>query len=138
VTRDRRASPGEDPVRVAVSQGKRPSTTARGQAGEQRAVEFLRASGLQVIERNYRCALGELDLVARDAGDVLVFVEVRSRSRRDRGSALETVSAAKQRQVARVAAHYLAARRPTARGMRFDVVGITGDDIVHVRDAFRL
>lgn len=92
---------------------------------------------MTIVERNYRCPLGELDIVARD-GDVLVFVEVRTRTRSDRGTALETVGPAKRRRLARVAEHYLAARRPRAAGIRFDVIGITAGDVVHVRDAFRV
>lgn len=98
---------------------------------------MLRAAGMTIVERNYRCPLGELDIVARD-GDVLVFVEVRTRTRRDRGTALETVGPAKRRRLARVAEHYLAVRRPRAVGIRFDVIGITAGDVVHVRDAFRV
>jgi putative endonuclease len=113
------------------------STAAQGKVGEDRAATWLRAAGMAIVERNYRCSLGEIDLVGRD-GDVLVFVEIRTRSRADRGTALETVRAGKQRRIARVAEHYLIARRPSARGFRFDVVGITGDEVVHVRDAFRV
>ena len=97
----------------------------------------LRRAGLDIVERNFRCSLGEIDVIARD-GEILVFVEIRTRGRADRGSALETVSVAKQRRIARVAAHYLAVRKPDARRMRFDVVGITAGDIVHIRDAFRV
>lgn len=116
------------------------NTTAAGRAGEDAAVRVLRAAGLSIVERNYRCRLGEIDVVARD-GDTLVFAEIRTRSRADRGHALETVNAAKQRRVARVAAHYLAFRAPSLppfRRCRFDVIGITAGDIVHVRDAFRV
>lgn len=113
------------------------STVEKGQAGEERAVAMLRAAGLTIVERNYRCRLGEIDVVARD-GATLVFVEIRTRARADRGSALETVRRGKQRRIARVAAHYLAVRRPSAPTMRFDVVGITAGEITHVKDAFRL
>ena len=65
-------------------------------------------------------------------------VEVRSRASAERGSPLETVGAAKQRRIAQVAAHYLAARAPRAAAIRFDVVGIVGAEITLVRDAFRL
>jgi putative endonuclease len=122
-------------VRRARRQG--PSTTARGRRGEDRAVALLERRGYRVVERNFRCKLGELDVIALD-GDVLVFVEVRTRADGTRGSALETVTPAKQRQVARVAELYLAARRPRVRACRFDVVGITGDEEVLVVDAFRL
>lgn len=114
-----------------------PSTHRKGQRGEDRAAAHLRALGYSVVERNFRCRLGEIDIVARD-GEVLVFVEVRTRSHGDRGSALETVTPAKQRQIARVAGHYLAVRRPSMAECRFDVVGITGDHVELVRDAFRI
>ncbi len=117
--------------------GSGPSTSAQGKAGEDRAVALLRVAGFVIVERNYRCPLGEIDVVARD-GELLVFVEIRTRSRADRGTALETVSVAKQRRIARVAEHYLAVRRPQARGFRFDVIGMTAGDVVHIRDAFRV
>lgn len=115
----------------------RPSTSAQGKAGEDRAVALLRDAGFVIVERNYRCPLGEIDVVARH-GELLVFVEIRTRSRGDMGSALETVSLAKQRRIARVAEHYLATRKPRAAGFRFDVIGETAGKVVHVRDAFRL
>lgn len=71
-------------------------------------------------------------------GDELVFVEVRSRSQGDRGSALETVGRAKQARLARVAEHYLARRDPACTGCRFDVVGFTAGEVSVVVDAFRL
>lgn len=97
----------------------------------------LCALGYTVVERNFRCRFGEIDIIARD-GDALVFVEVRTRSHSSRGSALETVTPAKQRRIARVAGHYLAVRRPSLSSCRFDVVGITGDHVELVRDAFRI
>lgn len=113
------------------------STTERGQRAEQRAVEELERRGYQVVERNFRCPVGEIDIVARD-GATLVFVEVRSRADDERGDALESVTPAKQRQVARAARAYLAARQPQFDDCRFDVVGITGERIAVVIDAFRI
>jgi putative endonuclease len=116
----------------------RPDTGRVGRDAEERAVAQLRARGYTILERNFRCRRGELDVVARDR-DQLVFVEVRSRADGRRGTALEAVSAAKQRQVARVAEAWLAAHPGAAdRGCRFDVVGVTGSELVVVRDAFRL
>lgn len=113
------------------------STTARGRAGELRAVAFLEGRGYRIVERNFRCRAGEVDIVARQGGD-LVFVEVRTRADGQRGSAVETVNARKQARVARVAQAYIALRAPTFSSCRFDVVGITGDDIALITDAFRL
>jgi uncharacterized protein (TIGR00252 family) len=76
-----------------------------GAIGEDLAVAFLTARGLAVVTRNFRCAAGEIDVVARD-GRTIVFCEVRTRRTAGRGSALESVTPAKQRQVCRVAAHY--------------------------------
>lgn len=112
-----------------------PSTTERGRRGEERAVRALVGRGLTIVERNYRCRLGELDIVARDR-DTLVFVEVRSRADDSRGSAAFAVDWKKQVQVARVAAHYLTRRRGDWRTCRFDVVAITGEDVEIVENAF--
>lgn len=114
-----------------------PSTLQIGATAEDRAVELLLRHGYRIVERNYRTKLGELDIVARD-GATLVFVEVRSRRTSRFGSALEAVGGRKQRQVSRVAAQYLAWRRPRFDEARFDVVAITGDEIVLVKDAWRL
>ncbi|HUH03601.1 MAG TPA: YraN family protein [Kofleriaceae bacterium] len=113
------------------------STTARGRHNEDRACEELVRRGYDIVERNYRCKLGELDVVARD-GRTLVFVEVRSRSSARLGSALETIGIAKQRRIARVAQHYLMVRRPRFDTCRFDVIGITAGELVLIKDAFRL
>ncbi|HVK72413.1 MAG TPA: YraN family protein [Kofleriaceae bacterium] len=109
----------------------------RGARGEAAAERALRDAGFRIVERNFRCKAGELDLVAFDQG-TLVFVEVRSRRDARFGGGLAAVSPAKLRQVARVAAVYLAARRPTFTTCRFDVIAITGDELVHIRDAFRI
>ncbi len=108
-----------------------------GRLAEQRASAHLTSLGYQICEHNYRCPLGELDLVAREGGD-LVFIEVRSRADADHGDASYAVGKVKQRQVARVAEHYLGDRRPIFSTCRFDVVAITGATIELFRDAFRI
>jgi putative endonuclease len=113
------------------------STRDRGGRAERRAEAELVKLGYVIVERNFRCTAGELDLVARD-GDTLVFVEVRSRRTDRHGTALEAVGRDKQRQVSRVAAAYLVLRKPKFDTCRFDVVGITGDRIDIVQDAWRL
>jgi len=113
------------------------TTIESGSAAESRAVQLLVRKGYKIVERNFRCHTGELDVVARD-GDVLVFVEVRSRANGDHGSAAEMVDVRKQRQVARVAMHYIGLRDPVFVKSRFDVVAITGDEEVLIQDAWRL
>lgn len=113
------------------------TTVETGSAAEARAVSLLVRKGYRIVERNFRCGSGELDVIARD-GDVLVFVEVRSRADDSHGHAAETVDRRKQRQVAKVAMHYIGLRDPVFVKSRFDVVAITGDDEVLIQDAFRL
>jgi putative endonuclease len=112
------------------------STVQIGAAAERDAARLLVAAGYQIIERNFRCKAGELDLIARD-GDVLVFVEVRSRSDDDHGGAAEMVRRSKQRRVARVARCYLATVAPAFEECRFDVVAITAGEAILLKDAFR-
>jgi putative endonuclease len=109
----------------------------QGAAAETEAARLLIAAGYCIVERNFRCKAGELDIVARD-GDVLVFVEVRSRADDAHGSAVEMIRHAKQRRVARVAMYYLATVEPVFEECRFDIVAITAGDAVLIKDAFRL
>jgi putative endonuclease len=96
----------------------------RGVPAESLAAAFLEHQGLSVLERNYRCRFGEIDLVAR-SGPVLVFVEVRARSSEDFGGAAGSITGAKRRRLVAAARHYLASRR-VQRECRFDVVLVRG------------
>jgi putative endonuclease len=111
--------------------------TALGNAAEERAVAALVAAGYRIFERNVRLRMGELDIVAWE-DDVLAFIEVRSRASDEFGAASFAIHPAKQRQVAKVARAYLALRRLSPRRSRFDVVAITGRELVILRDAFRI
>jgi putative endonuclease len=111
-------------------------TTAIGTTAEQIAADLLGRHGLRILERNFRCKAGELDIVAAE-GDTLVFVEVRSRGDDRHGVAALAIGPAKQRQVARVAAYYIALRVPAFQYCRFDVVAITAGRAEHLRDAWR-
>jgi putative endonuclease len=90
---------------------------------------------LRLVERNYRCRLGELDLVMRD-GEVLVFVEVRYRRSRAFGGGAESVGTVKQGRLIAAAQHYLQARNAGADPSRFDVVALDGAGCDWIRDAF--
>ena len=113
------------------------TTIDRGLSAEAIATQLLVHRGYQIVERNFRCASGELDIVARD-GAILCFVEVRSRSNGEHGHAAEMIDRKKQKQVARVAMHYIGLRNPEFDRSRFDVVAITGDDVLLIQDAWRL
>jgi putative endonuclease len=113
------------------------TTVERGASAEAVATGMLVAAGYRIVERNFRCDIGELDIIARD-GDVLVFVEVRSRATDDHGHAAEMVDRNKQRRVTRVASYYLLSVDPDYDECRFDVVAITGTDVELIKDAWRV
>ncbi|HXZ60257.1 MAG TPA: YraN family protein [Steroidobacteraceae bacterium] len=97
-----------------------------GRRAEDLAAEYLRARGCEILVRNYRRRLGELDLVARDGG-VLVIGEVRTRAQARFGSAAESVDRRKQRRITRAAMQLLQQRADLARlPVRFDVI-VVGD-----------
>ena len=97
---------------------------AIGAAAEDLAARYLHARGLSIIERNYRCRLGEIDLIARD-GDTLVFVEVRLRSSTRFGGARGSIDAVKQRKLMAAAGLYLSRLKRTPP-CRFDAVLLDG------------
>ena len=116
------------------------NTTELGRRAEDRALSFLTGQGLDLIERNYRCRAGEIDLVMRQRS-TLVLVEVRSRARSDFGGAAESVGRRKQQRFVRAARHLLMVRPELAAlCARFDVVAIDGDApndrLEWIRDAF--
>jgi putative endonuclease len=117
-----------------------PSRIAQGAAAEDLALRYLEARGLTLVARNFRCRVGELDLIMRDAG-YLVFVEVRSRRHSRYGTPAESVTRTKQQRLLRAAAFYLQRWRLDLP-CRFDVVAIlqTEDDprMEWIRDAFQL
>lgn len=103
---------------------------AAGKAAETRAEQFLQGLGLITRERNFRCKAGEIDLIMQ-AGDLLVFVEVRLRNNPFFSSASESVTWRKQQKIIRAARFYLLQHRLLDKmGCRFDVVAFnrpTGD-----------
>jgi putative endonuclease len=93
-----------------------------GRDAEQRAAEFLEAAGLQLLTRNYRCRMGELDIVARSR-DTLIIAEVRTRSHAGFGGAAASVTRHKQQRIVRTSRHLLATHPALARlPVRFDVL----------------
>lgn len=108
-----------------------------GNRAERLAAQFLQQHGLRLLQQNYHCRFGEIDLVMQD-GDTLVFAEVRLRSRSDFGGASASINHAKQKKLVRAAQHYLAglAHIPPCR---FDAVLLhttDGSSIEWVKDAF--
>lgn len=98
--------------------------SARGAAAEDAAAAYLVARGVKLLERNYRCRFGEIDLIVQD-GRTLVFVEVRHRSSAAFGSAAESITQSKQRKLLRAARHYMAQHQDFP-ACRFDAVLLDG------------
>lgn len=117
------------------------SSPLSGQQAEDLACRYLQAQGLQVLERNYRCTRGEIDLIMEDTQGI-IFVEVRYRRDLRFGSSAESVDYRKQAKLISTALNYLqqhksAARRPS----RFDVIalspGVGHDQVEWIKDAFQ-
>lgn len=116
-------------------------TQAAGDDAEARALAWLQARGLALVQRNYRVARGprarggEIDLILRERDGTLVFVEVRSRRSSAQGGAAASVTARKQQSIVLAARHYLMALR-VLPPCRFDVVAIDGEEIEWLQGAF--
>ncbi|OIU85092.1 YraN family protein [Microbacterium sp. AR7-10] len=104
-----------------------------GRAGEQRAAEHLSASGYEILERNWRCAQGEIDIVAT-RGDLLCMTEVKTRRSERFGHPFEAIDERKHQRLWRLAFAWAEAHPELSRGrrIRVEIIGLTGTD---VRDA---
>lgn len=111
-----------------------------GKRGEQLAATYLRQRGYAIVQMNWRCPQGEIDIIARRDGE-LVFVEVRSRRAASTETAFESVSARKRERLVRAVHAYLNAHHlPTDSGWRVDVIAValsapSAERIAHVEDA---
>ncbi|MEI8082742.1 MAG: YraN family protein [Actinomycetes bacterium] len=117
--------------------GQGASNQARGRFGEDVAVRYLSSIGLTVIDRNWRCASGELDVVALDGG-ILVVCEVKTRSTAAFGGPLAAVTPVKLARLRRLAAEWIAEHPLAVEGMRIDVIGVMcpprgAADVSHLR-----
>ena len=110
-----------------------------GRRGERAAEKYLRRCGYRIVKRNFRAAGAEIDLVAMD-GDVLVFVEVKTRRGLDAGAPEEAVDERKQRQIRRAAEIFATRYREDEIEMRFDIVAVDASgerlEIELLRNAF--
>lgn len=112
-----------------------------GKEGERIAERYLIKKGYKLVERNYRCPSGELDLIVLDRR-VVVFVEVKTRTGHAFGTPFEAVEFRKQQKMTQVAQYFLAQKGLHQRDARFDVVGISwlGREpmVEHIENAFEL
>ena len=110
-----------------------------GKQGENLAAAFLKKNGYRICEVNFRCVLGEIDIIARDKSE-LVFIEVKTRRSYDMGYPEQAVGIRKQRKMCQLALWYLQKKNMTDISARFDVVAITmlpsGNEIKLIKNAF--
>lgn len=114
-----------------------PSRTAKqvtGQAGEEQALHYLMQQGFTLVEKNFLCRGGEIDLIVRKNG-LLVFVEVRKRGSGGFGGAAASVTSAKQARLKK-AAHFYLQRYADPPACRFDVIAIDGEHLNWITNAF--
>ncbi|MEM7402256.1 MAG: YraN family protein [Pseudomonadota bacterium] len=110
-------------------------TKTRGNIAEDQACEFLQKQGLKLIEKNYTCRTGEIDLIMQDK-QALVFVEVRYRAKNEYGSALDSVDQHKIKKLISAANHYIT-NQYIDQPMRFDVIGFDASNKPNwVKNAF--
>lgn len=112
------------------------NTRKTGREKEELAEEYLCQQGYKILEKNFYGRFGEIDIIARE-GDTLVFAEVKYRKSERLGNPLEAVDARKQKRICRTALYYFAKHHISdSTPCRFDVIGIIGDDITHIKNAF--
>ncbi len=112
-----------------------------GAFGEEIAAAHLTKLGYRILEKNYRCPLGEIDMVAREGGQI-VFVEVKSRRNEQYGDPQSAVDRKKQQKISMIAQYYLKEKRLYGRQARFDVLAVRllpeGHRIELIRNAFEV
>ena len=107
-----------------------------GSRYEEKAAAYLKQQGYEILEKNFRCRTGEIDLICRH-GRYLVFIEVKYRSSLAMGSPAEAVDGVKQQRIRQTAAYYLYTHHLSQETpCRFDVVAILGEKVELFRDAF--
>jgi putative endonuclease len=121
--------------------GTRSQKKELGKKGEEIAIRFLKKEGYRILERNYVCKMGEMDIIAREK-DTLAFIEVKTRTSTTFGPPQLAVNLTKQMQLSKVALYFLKEKRLQDVKARFDVVAILlgprGEEIELIKDAFDL
>lgn len=124
-----------------MSTAQPPTRAEIGALGEQLAVDYLLDSGMTIVDRNWRCRYGEIDVIADDRSaeaDTVVFVEVKTRTGDGFGGVEQAVTAAKVRRLRRLAGIWLAAQQTGWPAIRLDVIGIRigrrrGPELIHIK-----
>ena len=95
-----------------------------GRIGEEKAYKYLQHKGYQILERNFRCKLGEVDIIAKDKNKDLVFVEVKTRRTFEYGRPSEAININKKEHIYKVAKYYIIRNKIYSEAIRFDAIEI--------------
>ncbi|WP_457644226.1 YraN family protein [Persephonella sp.] len=109
----------------------------KGKESEDKAVEFLKNAGYRIIERNFRSKFGEIDIIAEN-DELIVIVEVRSKTCFDYGYPEETVDHKKIKKLIKTTQIYLSRKNLSNKQVRFDIISIVNNNIFHIKNAFDL
>lgn len=118
---------------------RQPDHLIKGHQGENIAANYLKKNGYKIVERNYHCKFGEIDIIAMD-GEILTFIEIKTRSSKDHIPPEFTVTKHKQSRIKKSALHFMGRHGIEKRDCRFDIVAITAGkgkrDVVLYKNAF--
>ena len=109
-----------------------------GKIGEQKACKYLKIKGYYILERNFRCKMGEIDIIAKDKNEI-VFVEVKTRTSFKYGIPCEAINYCKRKHISRVARYYILKNSLEDDVIRFDAIEVIVKDkyyIHHIKEAF--
>lgn len=106
-----------------------------GLKGENEAVIFLQNKGYKIIERNFLCKLGEIDIIA-ESKNTLCFIEVKTYSQNNYADVYRSITKSKQKKIIASTKYYIAKKNITDKNIRFDAIFITGKELEHITGAF--
>ena len=123
--------------RLKVNQNERAESLNKRRIGtfyEEAVSEYLKSHGIDILQKNYRCKYGEIDLIGKD-GETTVFFEVKYRKNYQYGNPLEAVTKQKQRTICKCAA-FFCYNHKNVREIRYDVIGVLDEEIIWIKNAF--
>lgn len=112
------------------------NTKTEGVKGESRAYRYLTENGYKIIETNAKLLGIEVDIIAEDKDGTIVFIEVKTRNNLNYGHPFEAITPYKQNRYRTFAKQYAMVKRKANSNFRFDVIGVFGDEIEHIENAF--
>ncbi len=108
----------------------------QGNKAEEQVTEYLKEKGYKILTRNFACKMGEIDIIAQDKQNTIVFVEVKQRKTNLFGGGLAAVNKAKQRRITLTAVAYIKKTKINYAALRFDIITVTAGVIQHYENAF--